>query len=90
MKYGGVDASMLIADELGSYDGTSSKKKNFIDNVGFCLLEREYQYIPDEACCETEFEGDPQCKTDHSERSNPKLKSQPFYHRSNNGKMKRY
>lgn len=29
-------------------------------------------------------------RADHGERTNPKLKSQPFYQRGNNGKMKRY
>lgn len=37
-----------------------------------------------------EFKGDPKCKTDHGERTNPKLLSQPFYHRSSNGKMRSY
>lgn len=29
-------------------------------------------------------------KEDHGERSNPKLTTQPFYHRQRNGKLKHY
>lgn len=29
-------------------------------------------------------------KADHGERTNPKLVSQPFYHRARNGKMRHY
>ncbi|MNF21488.1 hypothetical protein D3C87_1373190 [compost metagenome] len=31
-----------------------------------------------------------QMKSDHGERTNPKLNDQPFYHRGSKGKMKRF
>lgn len=44
----------------------------------------------------TQYDGDdypgynPDCKNDHGERTNYKLKDQPFYQRGRNGKMRTY
>jgi hypothetical protein len=45
---------------------------------------------PDAGCEDGIFRINPDCKTDHGERTNYKLKDQPFYMRGRNGKMKGY
>lgn len=58
---------------------------------------RPYEYNPTDdcreaipACEDDDYKGDPNCKTDHGERTNYKLRSQPFYQRGNNGKMRKW
>lgn len=67
----------------------SSSFFNMSAAISISLLLSDDYHFPTPAM-ECEFKGDPKCKTDHGERTNKKLVSQPFYHRSNNGKMKGY
>ena len=52
----------------------------------------EDDYFGETPCCDEDgFPSiNPDCETDHGERTNHKLKDQPFYMRGAKGKMRRY
>lgn len=60
------------------------------DNSSFIKhLINQMEEVPVEAC-EFSQAGSGDCQTDHGERTNYKLRDQPFYMRGRNGKMRGY
>lgn len=53
---------------------------------------RGFSGLDEAVKCVEDFDqyGSGDCKNDHGDRTNPKLRDQPFYQRANNGKMKKW
>ena len=72
---------------------TSETDKRIIlicDNPVFIKhLINQIEEVPVETC-EWNQAGSGDCQTDHGERTNYKLRDQPFYMRGRNGKMRGY
>ena len=71
--------------------GGSGLSRSLFDAMISRSAEMLHDHYPDEAvpCSENIFESS-KCETDHGERTNYKLKDQPFYMRSRNGKMRKF
>lgn len=67
--------------------GGSGLSRSLFDAM-ISRIERVYDHVAEPM--QDEYGEPSKCETDHGERTNYKLKDQPFYMRSRNGKMRKF
>lgn len=70
--------------------GGGMEEKLVEKSIQYFVERSDYYYEPTPVQEEFQRGQNPICDTDHGERTNHKLKDQPFYQRGRNGKMRNY